>query len=213
MVREQLDASGGWVRCGHCMDVFDAKSQMASNEAITDETGTASFSFVQQAAKQAFWQRPFVRMALVLLCLALMMLLASQFLRTQRDRLSGASPWLVKLADQLCAAIPCTPIARLQIDGWIVDNSSFQKENNQQFRLGVLLKNTSRSQLLVPHLDVSLLDAHDTVLMRKSIDLSIDDSGKVITAASGEERKFDLLLTPVSGFSTITGYRLVLYYP
>jgi predicted Zn finger-like uncharacterized protein len=58
IVREQLDASSGWVRCGHCMDVFDAKSQFSDLElaATVSSDGLASammndgnLSFVVQA--------------------------------------------------------------------------------------------------------------------------------------------------------------------
>jgi hypothetical protein len=213
MVREQLDASGGWVRCGHCMDVFDAKSQLAVTDPLPETAVAAPLSFVQQAANQAFWQRPMVRIGLILMCLFAALLLAAQVLRSERDRIALVSPAVSGLSTKLCQLWPCAPIARLQIDGWVLDNSSFQKASGGQFRLGMLLKNNSQSDLLVPHVDVSLLDANETVLLRKSIDLSTNLAGQVVTAASGEERKFDLLLAPSIGSATITGYRLVLFYP
>jgi hypothetical protein len=217
MVREQLDASGGWVRCGHCMDVFDAKLQINPKNVWDDpaiqDAGSQPLSFEKKAAQAAFWQRPALRVALVVGCLFLIILLAAQILRTQRDRLTHVSPALGLAAAKLCQLWPCAPIGRLQIDGWVLDHSSFQKINANEFRLGLLLKNNSPSELLVPHLDVSLLDANDAVVIRKSIDLSTNLTGQMVTAASGEERRFDLALTPSIASAAIAGYRLVLFYP
>jgi Protein of unknown function (DUF3426) len=213
MVREQLDASGGWVRCGHCMNVFDAKTQLVGSDVPAQDSATSGLSFVQQASKQAFWHTTSMRTALTLLCLMLGLLLSIQVVRSERDRLAMKAPAIASASQWLCALWPCTPIARLQMDGWLLDNSDFQKSSEGKFLLSVVLKNTSPNQLLIPHLDVSLLDAQGSVVIRKSIDLSTDPSGQVNATPSGEERKFDLVLAPTAGLTSITGYRLVLFYP
>jgi hypothetical protein len=141
------------------------------------------------------------------------LLLGTQVVRAERDRLAMKVPAIVSASQWLCALWPCAPIARLQIDGWLLDNSDFQKNSDGKFLLSVVLKNTSPNQLLIPHLDVSLLDTQGSVVIRKSIDLSTDPTGQVIATPSGEERKFDLVLAPTAGLTSITGYRLVLFYP
>jgi predicted Zn finger-like uncharacterized protein len=218
MVREQLEASSGQVRCGHCMEVFDAKTQQGdaqmldllgdANPDVTDAPPNMTLSFVEQAKKRAFWSSTMIRSMMAIAAMLLLFGLSVQVLRTERERLVQAFPSLQPTAQKLCRLWTCPVSARLQIEGWRIESSSFQKEGANAFRLGVQLQNTSPAALLVPQLELSLLDASDALLVRRVIALETAKS-----LASGEERSYSFLISPQVNLRGIVGYRLVLFYP
>jgi predicted Zn finger-like uncharacterized protein len=233
MVREQLEASDGHVRCGHCMEVFDAGAQLSQlndldNEHMADcapnelgnpvqrETSHADLSFIQQAKKDQFWSHPGMRLTLVLASVLLFSSLTLQLMRHERERLTHWNPSLVPVMQKLCHVWSCASSARRLVDGWLIENSSFQKEGNNAFRLTTTLKNTSQMTLLVPQLELNLLDNTDALLVRHVIALDASDA---VTLPSGAERSYNWLITPQPSASIrlnikdIVGYRLVLFYP
>ena len=233
MVREQLEASDGRVRCGHCMEVFDAGAQLAQlsdldNEHMADrESGEHNahlqqdiphthLSFVQQAQKDRFWSTPFMRVVLVFVTVLLFVLLALQLVRKESERLTGLIPSLNPIVQKLCNVWPCPASSRRQIDSWLIENSSFQKEGIGMFRLTATLKNTSQLTLLVPQLELNLLDPSDALLVRHVI---APDASTPITLPGGAEQSYHWLITPQTNPSVrlsmkdIVGYRLVLFYP
>jgi hypothetical protein len=225
MVREQLEASSGQVRCGHCMVVFDATAPLApmldteqpiassiERPPITtpQELPQEDLSFVQQAKKQAFWSQKSVIVLLLIGSFLLSLLLGIQLLRTETERIIQVIPALKPIAHALCGISTCTAAKRRQIDGWRIESSSFQKEGADAFRLTLLLKNTRSASLLIPQLELSLLDATDALLIRKT--LPIAEPEEVI--AAGDERSYRFLITPEPNLTAkIIGYRLVLFYP
>ncbi len=211
MVREQLEASSGQVRCGHCMAVFDASMRPTEEQpaSLPADESEPELSFVQQAQRQAFWFKKSVRISLGVTALILIGLLLLQVIRTDRERIMQIVPSLEPIAEKLCTLWTCTTPARLQIDGWRIESSNFQKEGLDAFRLTVQLKNISQSSLLVPQLELSLLDINDAVLVRRSLTLATGQS-----MPSGEDRAYHFLITPRTHLrSSIIGYRLVLFYP
>ncbi len=233
MVREQLEASDGRVRCGHCMEVFDAQAQLTQLDDLDREHRAdhaqseftppsqaqaqhSDLSFVQQAKKTQFWSSPWMRMLLVIVAIVLLALLTLQFIRTEHARLTRLMPSAAPIVQKLCEVWPCTASARRQIDGWLIENSSFQKDGNTTFRLTATLKNTSQTTLLVPQLELNLLDNNDALLVRHVIAADASDS---TTLPSGAEHAYNWLITPQSStnirlnMKDIVGYRLVLFYP
>jgi predicted Zn finger-like uncharacterized protein len=227
MVREQLDASGGWVRCGHCMSVFDANAQLIqtadpdSQQHLTgqglgsgDANPRATLSFAKQARDKAFWTSPAVRAALVCVCGFLILVLGLQILRAERDRIEQRLPALSSLVTRICNIATCPPRERRQIESWLIDNSSFQKDTTQNdttragvqaFRLDVQLKNTASAAVLRPAIELSLLNSSDNLLVRSVLGTETD------IVAAGEERRLSYRIT--ANAADIVGYRLVLFYP
>jgi predicted Zn finger-like uncharacterized protein len=215
MVREQLEASGGQVRCGHCMVVFDANAPVSPPATIEVEVPQpelqhADLSFVQQAQKHAFWSRKSVIATLSVTALMLCLLLTLQIFRLQSERIVQAAPSLKAMVDIACRLWACPTPEQLQIDGWRIESSNFQKEGEGAFRLTVQLKNTLATRLLVPQLELSLLDMTDALLVRRT--MSIAEAHESIP--SGEDRTYHFLVSPQADlYSKITGYRLILFYP
>jgi Protein of unknown function (DUF3426) len=226
MVREQLDASDGWVRCGHCMSVFDANAQLLQT---TDSDGASlhagqgmgeggagsTLSFAKQALAEAFWAKPAVRTALVILCSLLILVLGLQILRAERDRLEQRLPAITAITSHVCQIVSCPAPERRQMESWVIDNSSFQKDTVRSgmpsFRLDVQLKNTAHAAVLRPAIELSLLASNDALLVRSVLSADID------IVAAGDERRLSYIITPSitpnANAADIVGYRLVLFYP
>jgi predicted Zn finger-like uncharacterized protein len=232
MVREQLEASDGHVRCGHCMEVFDAQTQLTQlsnldaehmlndvpsqlSSSLQVDAPYTDLSFVQQAKKEQFWSSPIIRAALITITGFLIGLLTVQLARNEHERLSQWSPSLAPALQKLCDMLPCTLQGRRLADGWLIESSSFQKEGSDSFRLTVTLKNISPTNLLIPQLELTLLDNSDALLVRHVITLEADAS---TTLPSTVERTYNWLITPQSNagirlnFKDIVGYRLALFY-
>ena len=222
MVREQLEASSGQVRCGHCMAVFDAR--VPANEALSadifppttsfqttsGELSHADLKFVQQAQKQAFWLRKSVLFTLGITALVLCLLLNFQIFHFQSERIVRAAPSLLPFVSAVCKLRTCSTPERLQIDGWQIESSSFRKEGDGAFRLALQLKNTLSVSLLVPQLEISFLDLTEALLVRRTIPLTETNE----SIPSGEDRTYSFLVSPQADlYNKITGYRLVLFYP
>lgn len=229
IVREQLDASSGWVRCGHCMDVFDAKSQFSPSElaATVSSDGLASammndgnLSFVVQAKQQAFWLSRSMRVALGFSSLLLFTLLLIQIISTRQSAINQSWPNTTPITQTICQYIPCTTSPTRQIDAWLIDSSHFQKEGTNGFRLSMLLKNASTSRLLVPRIELTLLGSNDALLVRHVIAANTAEQQDE-TMAGGAERTMSFNISPktdqaassVVSARDITSYRLVLFYP
>jgi predicted Zn finger-like uncharacterized protein len=235
MVREQLEVSGGRVRCGHCMEVFDAQMQLAQMDDLDREHRTqhlqediaapaqsnvphTDLSFVQQAKKEQFWASPLVRFVLTLSTITLFALLSAQLLRTEHARALRLIPSTAPIIQKLCELVPCTTAERRQIDGWLIENSSFQKEGANSFRLTATLKNTSTTTLLIPQVELNLLDSGDGLLVRHVISSNPDEPTAL---ASGIAHSYTWLVSPQASSTAnvrlsskdIVGYRLVLFYP
>jgi hypothetical protein len=232
MVREQLEASDGHVRCGHCMEVFDAQVQLSHlsnldaehmlndvpsqlSSSLQIETSHTDLSFIQQAKKKQFWSSPFMRAVLIMMTGLLISLLTLQLARNERERLSQWSPSLAPALQKLCDMLPCALQGRRLVDGWLIESSSFQKEGGDSFRLTATLKNTSLTSLLVPQLELTLLDNNDALLVRHVITLEANAS---TTLPSTVERTYNWLIKPQSNtsirlnFKDIVGYRLAIFY-
>jgi predicted Zn finger-like uncharacterized protein len=225
MVREQLEASSGQVRCGHCMVVFDATLPLApkpdpeqtiassierSPIATAVEMPQEDLSFVQQARRQAFWSQKSVMISLLVGSFLLSLLLGIQLLRTESERITQSIPALKLIAHALCGISTCASTKRLKIDGWRIESSNFQKEGADAFRLTLQLKNTHSASLLIPQLELSLLDATDSLLIRKTMPVAAPDE----SMGNGDERSYHFLITSEPNLTAkIIGYRLILFYP
>jgi Protein of unknown function (DUF3426) len=219
MAREQLEASDGWVRCGHCMEVFDARLGLtedvaldaAAAHAATADSSSVSpeLRFLQQAQKKFFWSKTIVRFFLVIFIASLLFLLGAQLLRTEQARLTRMYPALDPLSQWLCQQVSCVSVPKRRIEQWSIDSSSFEREG-AAFRLQFHLKNQALKTLLIPSVELSLLDRNDQVLVRQVMDLQ-QTSAQDETL--GFEKHLSFLITPTTSRKDITGYRLVVFYP
>ena len=298
VVTDQLKVSQGWVRCGHCTEVFDASlhlqavqnpvlpwldvppiskvnveieaqvepvsplaaepyvtaqplyanasgvpvaaetALLESSEAdrtdpdsvieSTEELPHGDVSFVRDARRQAFWRKPAVRFAWGLSGLLLAIFLLMQFLVQHRDGLAALEPQLKPWLQMLCEPLQCEIAPLRHIEAVVIDSSSFNKINNDTYRLSFSLKNTGATPLAMPSLEVTLTDTQEQALVRRVVtpaqfgvaggggllSAGSDFSGLVVLQVLGADAPGVVGLTPAAAVPLrVAGYRVLAFYP
>lgn len=194
-------------------DAADVPPADAIDSGAPDST-LENVSFVRQARRQAFWRRPLVRFALLLLALALAALLALQFALRERDRLAATQPQLRPLLEQLCGRLGCAIGAPRRIESIVIDNSGFSRVRPDVYRLSFTLKNPSPLPVAVPALQLTLTDTQEQpVVQRVILPAELGAAPATIAAASDWSASVALAVSPEDGATRIAGYRLLAFYP
>ncbi|TAG32598.1 MAG: DUF3426 domain-containing protein, partial [Polaromonas sp.] len=185
-------------------------------------------SFVRNSRRQAFWRRPGVRFSMGLAVLMLATALLVQFSVQQRDRLTAMEPRLKTWLQLLCEPLRCEIAPFRHIEAVVIDSSSFNKINNDFYRLSFVLKNTAMIPVAMPSLEVTLTDAQEQALTRRVVtpaefgvtasgDLlraGADFSGVIVMQVLGSDAKgaagVDVL---VAAPLRVAGYRVLAFYP
>lgn len=194
VVPDQLKVSSGWVRCGRCAEVFDARAQMLTSISAQAKPATASLpvaapvsvaaktpeasvdavpelSFVRHAKNKAFWQHPNVVRSLLALLMALTGLLAFQVVLHQRNELAAMHPGLQSGLESFCQAMGCVIEPVKQLEALKIESSSFQKmqesAQGDTYALKVTLKSSAAQPLAVPALELTLTDTNDNPVLRR----------------------------------------------
>lgn len=171
-------------------------------------------SFLRDRKTRSHAPGPFMRAALVFLCLTLLFGLLGQVVIHERDRIAafepGFKPWLLALCRPLNCAV--SPLKR--IDAIVIDSASFTKIRGGAFHLNMTLKNTAVTALAVPAVELTLTDALDQTVIRR-VFLARELDGKSDTLAAGSEWSTSLAMAVKGGGAAdrVAGYRLVAFYP
>ncbi|NML47965.1 DUF3426 domain-containing protein [Ramlibacter sp. G-1-2-2] len=178
-----------------------------------EATALREVSFVRHARRKAFWKRPLVRVFLTLLLLALAALLALQYAWQERDRLALLQPQLRPALGLMCERLHCTLGPPRQIESVVIDSSGFNRLRNDTYKLSFALRNTARTDVAMPSLELTLTDAQDQPLLRRVLapaDLGARDAA--IAAGSDWSGAVGIVVN-TSGGSRVAGYRLLAFYP
>lgn len=171
-------------------------------------------SFVRQARRKAFWRRPTVRVFLTLLLLAFAALLALQYAWQERDRLALLQPQLRPALELMCEQLRCTLGAPRQIDAVVIDSSGFNRLRGDTYKLSFSLRNTARTGVAMPALELTLTDAQDQPLLRRVLmpaDLGAHDAA--IAAGGDWSGAVGITVNTSGGGGRVAGYRLLAFYP
>ena len=174
----------------------------------------ASVSFMRARPNHSHWRKTWVRVALVLTSLCLLMVLALQVVVHQRDRIaamvSGARPALAAV----CSVVGCRVSALRQIDSIAIDSSTFSKLRDDTYRLSLTLKNNAAIELAMPALELTLTDSQDQPAMRRVfLPAEFGATSNVLAAGSEWAGAVVLSVRPGGGANHIAGYRILVFYP
>ena len=178
-------------------------------DSILDE----DVSFVRQARRQAFWHRPVVRGALIVVVLLLAGLLTLQVVVHERDRLAALEPQLKPWLIRLCAGIGCTVGVPRQIESVVIDSSAFNRVRDDTFRLSFTVRNTAGVDVATPAVELTLTDAQDRTVARRVL-LPAEVGAALALAPRGEWSAVMNIgvVAPIES-SRVAGYRLLAFYP
>jgi predicted Zn finger-like uncharacterized protein len=171
-------------------------------------------SFMHGSATDSIRQRTWVRVALGVSCVGLLLALVAQVLYVERDRIAALEPALKPWLASLCAWQGCaiSPIQR--IDAIVIESSSFNKLRGDVYRLTFSVRSTAPIDLAVPALELTLTDSQDQVLTRRVL-LAPELGARSPVLAPGAEWQGSLgVSVKGAGISDqISGYRILAFYP
>lgn len=186
-------------------------SQVEEKEEGEGHDAEPEVSFVVAARRKAFWRKPAVRGALVLVSLVLMVGLMLQVAIQERDRIvamdARARPWLL----QLCEPLRCEIAPQRQIADVVIDSSSFNKARGDSYQLALAMKSKADIPLAMPAVELTLTDAQDQPVLRRVL-LPADMAAPAELPARGEwSTSVSVIVT--TGGARVAGYRLLAFYP
>lgn len=190
---EQLSAAQGWVRCGGCGSVFDATTHLATPDGAALEVPTVHAPVAAQplqampdidlelpdlgalpaappaAAPQtaaAPGPNPLLVLALLLSLLALVAYAARGPIVQQWPQLR---PWVV----QGCASLGCQLPAERNLQALqLLGSSLSQDDSSGHHQLRLQWHNRGDAPVLMPSIDLSIVDAQGDVLARRTLEPS-----------------------------------------
>ena len=171
-------------------------------------------SFMRDGKAKTVWQRPAVRVALLLLVLLLLAALAAQFLLRERDRIATMEPSTRPVLLALCSWARCSLGPLHQIEAIAIESSSFTLVRGDNYKLAFSLKNNAPLNLAMPAIELSLTDGQDQALIRRVI-LPAEFGASSTPLAAGSDWSASLALSVKTATNTdrVAGYRLLAFYP
>jgi predicted Zn finger-like uncharacterized protein len=192
------------------------------NDLAQNTSSAADLSFIRIAKNKAFWQRAAVTRTLIAACVGLTWLLVMQVVYDHRHQLAAKHTGFKSGLDTVCQTVGCTIEPHKNIEGFKIDSSSFQKittvvgENTraEAFTLKLSLKNNANTALAVPAVELTLTEAGDKpVLRRVLLAKELGFNGTSLAANGDWSGTSTLNVTPNPAMATISGYRVLLFYP
>lgn len=175
--------------------------------------GRASFLH-EDGEGRSIWRRTWVRAALGVSCLVLLLSLGAQVVYVERDRIAALEPalrpWLISLCElQGCAISPMQ-----RIDAIVIDSSSFNKLRGDVYRLNFTVRSTAPIEVGLPAVELTLTDSQDQVLTRRVFS-GAELGAKTSVLAPGSEWQGSWAVSVKGPGITdhISGYRLLAFYP
>jgi predicted Zn finger-like uncharacterized protein len=182
-----------------------------------DQAGVApeaGVSFMRDDATDSFWRHRAVRLALLVVAIALAAVLAAQVLMHERNRIAQTEPAARPVLAGLCALAHCELGPLRQIESIVIDSSSFGRLRADNYRLGFSLRNTAPVDVSMPAIELSLTDSQDQALIRRVIQpAEFGAPTASLSAGSDWSATLALNVRPAANTDRITGYRLLAFYP
>ncbi len=206
------------------------ESSLPADAVPADSVLPEDVSFVRDARRKAFWQKPLVKVALGGVSLVLMALLALQVLIQNRDTLAVTHPQLLPVIQALCGPLQCQIRSPRQIESLVIDSSTFNRIGADTYRLSFTLKNTGATVLEMPSLELTLTDNQDQAILRRVLEPAEFGVTAAVLAARAEVAGVVALkvardgvapaAAPASsdpalslGTLRVAGYRILAFYP
>lgn len=173
--------------------------------------------FLRQAEAAARWQRPRVRVSLVVLGTLLLGVLLTQIAVQFRDAFATQWPESRPTLETLCELLDCRIEPLRRLSAVTVEASGLtQVEGSEAYRLSVTLHNRSAVPIALPAVELSLTDATGALISRRALvpgdfrALPGQAPPAPVLAASSEAQLQALL--SARGLR-ISGYTVELFYP
>ncbi len=170
-------------------------------------------SFMPRSPQRRWGDRYLGPKVMLFVMLVLALLLSSQILLVERDRVAAKIPALRPFLDSSCALLGCTLSAPRQIESIAIDSSAFTRVKSGVYNLSLSLRNGAAIELAAPAMELTLTDMQDQVLVRRVL-LPGEYSEKTLISA-GAELVAEIPIAVGAGAASekISGYKLLAFYP
>jgi hypothetical protein len=170
-------------------------------------------SFMPRSPQRTWIHRYLGRKVMLALFIVLALLLTSQWLFIERDRLAANIPALRPMLDSSCAVLGCTLSPPRQIESIAIDSSAFTQVKSGVYSLNLSLRNGATIDLAAPALELTLTDMRDQALVRRVL-LPGEYSAKILIAAGSElVVSVPIAVRASAASEKISGYKLLAFYP
>ena len=171
-------------------------------------------SFMRRARRHAFWRKPVVRAGLAVLSVVLAIALGGQVAYEHRDELAQRLPVLTPLLSALCQPLQCRIGPPRRIESITIEASAFSRLQPDAFRLQFTLANAASMPVALPALELTLTDTQDQAVIRRVLQpAELGPDAPVALPAAAEWASAVTITVAPSAAGTVTGYRLLAFYP
>jgi predicted Zn finger-like uncharacterized protein len=146
------------------------------------------------------------------LSVVLMLGLLWQMVLYKRDWLMAQEPALKSTLSILCAPVGCEPGWPRLPESLQVESSSFVHDPQGFYSVQLRVKNTEHFPLAAPHLELTLLDAYDDIVLRRVFTPQELNLTSAIPPLRDARAGMDFMLD-AAVMERVTGYRVLLFYP
>lgn len=169
--------------------------------------------FVRQARRRAFWRSRGMRAAMVVVSLLLGLGLLAQVAVHERDSLAARFPAVTPLLTVLCLPTGCEIGSVRQIESVVIDSSNLVRRLGNFYSFDFVLKNSARTPVAVPALELSLTDTREAVIVRRVFLPDELPGAPQLLPAQGSLSLSLRLSIADQGVSSMSGYRALVFYP
>lgn len=190
----------------------EVRDSQLQREQRAEEPDLEDVTFVRDARRMAFWHRPLVRGALLVLVLMLAVLLLLQYALHDRDQLAALHPELRPLLQRVCQPLHCQVGPPRLIEAIMIDSSSFSRLRADAYRLSFIVRNQAPMQVAMPSIELTLTDTQDQPVIRRVLAPRDVGAASAIPPASEAAGTVAVAVTG-AGTARVAGYRLLAFYP
>ncbi|HEY4664374.1 MAG TPA: DUF3426 domain-containing protein [Comamonas sp.] len=187
-----------------------------AHDSATQDGETASAepvpSFVKQAQRRAWWNKPGVRFALGMLLVFLPLALVLQIAVHERNRLAAWKPeWRAGL-ETMCVLLRCEITPYRNIHAVVLTGSAFaQDAEPYHYKLDLSMQNQAQLSVATPAVELTLTDGQGQVLVRKV--LNPNEIGAPAELVARGEWNGTLPVKTQGLNLPVSGYRVTAFYP
>ncbi len=238
---QHLQMQEGDVRCGHCLQIFNSFSDLATLQEEVDADKPLELSIESEEAKRDTQnevlaaevldttkaggqdsytfdaiQLPRVSRVWGLINICILVILFGQAIYLYRAEISVFSPSVSPYLEQYCEILNCKIPVLQQTKLLSIESSDMQKEAAQQgvATLIVMIRNQATFPQLFPSLELTLTDTKDKALASRIFSPGeyLEKSGQ-LSDTIGPDKEISVTLKIDSSDLNAAGYRLLLLYP
>jgi predicted Zn finger-like uncharacterized protein len=173
------------------------------------------YSFTREPSPEAALPRPVRRGLWMAVAVLLVVALGLQGIFQGRDRLAATWPETRPWLQAACARLGCAVQALRQIETIVIDSSTLSAlQNEDAYRLNLVLKNQAALDVAMPAIEFVLTDSDEQAVFRRVLTpAELGAASRVLFAGREWATSVDLRVIDNPNKGRIVGYRLLAFYP